>query len=600
MRVRSGSKKDYSMVRIFFRMIREMFRMIPLESCIYCILDILHAGSTVLAVFLMQRFFDSISQLTSGGSFRYVVGTLILFGVGNVANEICNGLANFKTEFLPPKVISGMNRKLHEKIAEVDASEFEDPAFLDYINKARQGIESGFLASLFALTIVTFYLPYYLFMAWYLKELSPSLVPLLLVIFIPVLLGQLIRFRIFKDVEDDIAADRRAMEYYEAVICGRESFKETRLLGAYQYFINLFRGKRDLINKKVIDAEIRNARMEFVLRIITIGGYIGILAILVHELLAGKISAGGFAAVFSSVGIMYGLAEEVFGGVMRYISRNAVSIVNYQKFVDLPIKKTYIQKSDFVPEAEIYLKDVHFRYPGAAKDAVKGVTLSISAGETVAIVGENGSGKSTLVKLIMGLYKPSSGKIFVGGEEVADDNRDTVREKFSAVFQKFQRYSLTLKENVTISDERRRMEGDDDICTACADVDLQIDEKTFPEGIDTVLSREFGGAELSGGQWQRVAAARGLFRRSKIIILDEPTSAIDPLEEAKVYRQFARLSQGKTSIIVTHRIGAAGIADRIIVLKDGMVDDVGSHRELMQRNGFYAFLYKEQAKWYRK
>ncbi len=258
----------------------------------------------------------------------------------------------------------------------------------------------------------------------------------------------------------------------------------------------------------------------------------------------------------------------------------------------------------------IRLEQVSFRYPGAERLAISGVSCEIPQGETVAVVGENGSGKTTLVKLMLGIYQPTEGKVLLHGMDTRDAGSWQARAECSAVFQKFQKYRMTLRENVAISSNfpaekgkknpfgqsRRDTEGT--VEQACQDADVDLEGDAFPDGLETMLSREFGGSDISGGQWQRVASARGLYRRHMLIALDEPTLAIDPIEETRVYRKFAELSEGKTAVIVTHRIGAAQIADRIIVMREGKIDDVGSHDGLMERNGHYAAMFREQAKWY--
>lgn len=587
------------MVKIFRRIIKDIFRVIPGKAVIYCGLDILHAYSIVLAMALTQNFFDHVIMVADGEAIGQMIKALLLFFFGMISMEVCNGLANFKFEFLSPKVLAHMHKELHGKAAKMEAVCYEDPAFLDCIEKAQQGIESGLMASWFVLTIFSFYLPYYIFMAVYLNNLSPFLLMILVFVFLPVILGKLVRFRIYKQVEEEIAPERRAMEYYDGAICERDFFKETRLWGAFDYFFDLFRGALELVNKNLLKAEIKYARMDFILRLLTVGGYIGILFVLVQELLKGKITAGGFAAVFSGVRMMFSLAEEVFGGVMRYISRNAAAIFNYYKFLDLPDSERCNLEEDPSPSKGIEFKDVFFQYPGASKDAIAGVSLFIPAGKIVAIVGENGSGKTTLVKLMLGLYKPKSGSICVNGLDTTVADERKIQGECSAVFQKFQKYRMSLRENVTISDYQKPGETDVLFERACENADLDVSMETFCEGPNTILSREFGGVDLSGGEWQRVATARGLYRDKNILFLDEPTSAIDPLEETRVYRKFAELSQGKTAVIVTHRIGAAQIADFIVVMKEGKIDEVGTHHELLMKGGTYALMYHEQAKWYK-
>jgi len=226
--------------------------------------------------------------------------------------------------------------------------------------------------------------------------------------------------------------------------------------------------------------------------------------------------------------------------------------------------------------------------------------LQVKAGETIAIVGENGAGKTTLVKLMTGIYLPAEGDVKIGGIDTSKISPQFLYSGISGVFQKYQRYKITLEENITISSmeykENEKLKVD--LERAISKSDLIIDEEKFPKGYETMLSREFDGVDLSGGQWQRIAIARGFYRGHNMIVLDEPTAAIDPVEETKIYRKFAEMSKGKTSIIVTHRLGSAKIANRIIVMDNGKISEIGTHEELMEKKGKYAQMYEAQSKWY--
>ena len=642
------------MGKAIFKMICEIFRVIPGLGALQCLLSVLHALSMAMVVVLTQRFFDSAGRVAAGAPASEAVLPLAAFLLGTVAMEACNGLANFPFEFLSPKMLASMNGKLHKKAAEMGAVAYEDPAFLDCLEKAQEGIECGLEAALYMLYVFAFYIPYYAFMAVYLKSLSPWLVLVLLCVFLPVAVSKLLRFRIFAGLEEDADLARRAMGYYEKAICEREFYKDMRLLGAFGYLMALFRQARDAVNRETWKAEVRHARIELFLRLLTVAGYVGILLILVRELLYGRISAGAFAAVFSGMGMMFALAEEVFGGILQTVSQDAASIANYQKFLELPFPESQVQGGQKKPQWEaepngkrkgmlsgmqeqngkapdvpypIRLEDVSFCYPGAERPAICGISCEIPKGETVAVVGENGSGKTTLVKLMLGIYQPTEGRVLLHGMDTREAGSWRARAWCSAVFQQFQKYRMDLWENVAIS-SNFSAEGGNRVCAqarlgqnrkerilgqagpglggkgsaleqACKDAEVDLGGDTFPDGLETMLSREFGGVDISGGQWQRVATARGLYREHKVIALDEPTSAIDPIEETRVYRKFAALSKEKTAIIVTHRIGAAKIADRILVMKEGKVDDVGTHAELMERNGLYAAMFREQAKWYK-
>ena len=218
-----------------------------------------------------------------------------------------------------------------------------------------------------------------------------------------------------------------------------------------------------------------------------------------------------------------------------------------------------------------------FTYPGGGRPALRGVTLALDHGITLALVGVNGAGKTTLAKLLLGLYAPSEGQVIRAGVDTRQAAKEEVRADTSAVFQNFQRYQMTLR-------------------------DGGVPEELWhgPDGLDVMLSREFGNRDLSLGQWQRLAIARGLFRRRGTILLDEPTASIDPLEEQAVYERFMKIAAGRTAIIVTHRLASARLADRILVMDGGRIVEDGTHAELLARRGLYHRMFTAQAAWYRR
>lgn len=235
------------------------------------------------------------------------------------------------------------------------------------------------------------------------------------------------------------------------------------------------------------------------------------------------------------------------------------------------------------------LSNVSFTYPNAKDPALKNISLEIKPGEVLAIVGENGSGKSTLVKLILGLYKPDEGDIeYFGGDQ----------EMKTAVFQNYMNYAMTLAtlaENISIS---RKDLNYEDLNNAVANFGLVLDPQKFFNGINTLLAKEFGGIDLSGGEWQKVAIGRGIYRKFDFIAFDEPTASIDPIEETKIYEKIRSLSKNKTAVIVTHRMASVRFADKIIVMKEGRIVEYGNHESLMALNGEYKRLYTSQIKDY--
>ncbi len=242
------------------------------------------------------------------------------------------------------------------------------------------------------------------------------------------------------------------------------------------------------------------------------------------------------------------------------------------------------------------LIDVTFAYPGSERPVLQGVTLTIEAGERLALVGENGAGKSTLVKLMMGLYRPTSGRILLDGQDVAALPPEQVRERFAAVFQDFVRYWFPIRTNIAFGRLGRATEEEIRHAAELAGAAPFIE--ALPDGYDTLLGRPLGGLDLSGGQWQKLALARALVRNADVVVLDEPTAALDPKAEAEVYRQFSEITRDRTTILISHRLGSARLADRIAVLKGGRLVEVGTHDELVASDGEYARLFQLQAQWY--
>lgn len=317
---------------------------------------------------------------------------------------------------------------------------------------------------------------------------------------------------------------------------------------------------------------------------------------MIYYLLNGSISIGYFAAIFYSLNkLMDTMKEmvELFGTIYE----NANLAGKLYDYLELPEEEG--EDGPVGALESIRLEDVSFRYPYTDRNALDHITLEIEKGSHVAIVGLNASGKTTLVKVLMGLLRPTEGVVSVNEKDSSKYSTKSLTRDISAVFQNFGKYKLSLRENVILSDIKK--EGDDgEIRSKLEEAGFDYQREGISDSLDTMLSKEFNGIDLSGGEWQRLAIARGIYRRNDLIVLDEPTAAIDPIEEANVYRRFDEISKGKTVLTVTHRLGSVKTADRIIVLRGGEVVEDGTHAELMEKEGFYAEMFSAQAKWYQR
>ena len=578
-------KKIYPMV----------FRVKPLaylffsRTCAMLLFACIAANIMVTQIFFDAAYKASIGEIPVFG----VIIALVVFILFRLANDILNALNYFTGEAQVNRIIGHINGEINKKSSQIDPVEFENPQRLDDINKAANGAGTAAIFFFNTTGLILRYATFFVFMGLYLTSLKPTLLLCLVFVFLPTLFSHILRSSVFSKLEDKSAPIRREYEAYDEAASGKNFYKETKNLGAFRYFKNLLAGTIDSLNAAIWGANKKGAAIDLSCTTLSLLGYGGIMFLLLKYLLDGEISVGAFAAVYYAIGMIFGIMEEVvryrIGAIANYFGQ----MRNFLRFLEIPADKR--PEKNISKKEAITIENASFRYPGAECDSLKNINLTVNPGETIAIVGENGAGKTTLVKLLTGLYKPTQGNVKIGGEDANEASYSSLFENVSGVFQKYQKYALTLKENVRIADFSSEKEVEKTLAENKIDAD---DKEAFPYGIETTLSREFGGVELSGGQWQRIAIARGFYRDCDIIVLDEPTAAIDPIEESAIYKKFAEIAKDKTAVIVTHRMGSAKIAKRIIVMKNGEIAEIGAHDELLRSGGIYADMYNAQAGWY--
>ena len=549
--------------------------------------------ATAVGTPVKQYFFEAAGQLSDNHKLGVVIGIGVFWGIFTLSTLLLQGASDLMIEDLGVRLGGFLGRMVNTKAARIEPICYEDSTVLNSVNQAYKGVEqSGEIIQLF-LSLIAFNIPYFLFLSAYIYRIHPVLCLGILLVLLPTLGGQYLRTRYYEKLENCAAPLRRKMDYYQACVADREYAKETRLLGAVYFFRELHEISVLLFQKESWKTERKSSLLELELRMLSLFVYIVILGLMYRYLQMGILGTAAFAAIFTSIDQMFNYMDYVqycIGDISYFLP----VVKNTLNFMKLPERKG---KTVELTHCGIDFDRVSFAYPGNENMILKDVNLSIKEGETIAVVGENGAGKSTFAKLLLGLYLPKDGDVLIGGCSTREIAPNAVFKKSSGVFQNFQRYKMTLRQNISISNS---INGQEEYKLRQVIKEVNLEEKSgeLTDGINTMLAREFGGTDLSGGQWQRIAIGRGLYREHELIVLDEPTASIDPLEETRVYRQFAELAVDKTAIIITHRIGSARLADRIVVMGKGTIAGIGTHEELLENNETYRAMFEAQAQWY--
>ena len=591
-------KKRKSVVYlVLFRVVPFQFKTTPVLDTVVILLGVALGLLMTSNAMAMQYLLDSISDVAkNGGRLLQCLLPMLALAGATIGVELVQGIFNFLADIIFKKSSGKIKVKLFEKLQHIDPAKFEDPSFLDEVNRSIEGMRVMPYFCMSMCICISFYLVYFISVGGYLYSLKPLLLITILLAFIPAMLGHVIRLRVYWKLEQESASVRRAYEYYQKTMCDREFYKETRTLGAFGYFFKLFRNALNIFCKKQWKTEKKASVIQIALDATSFVG-IGISTIILFSaVLAGEISVGAFAAVFTALRAIFGMMRQIICKHIANISQGFGKVANFFNLLDMSVVTGETGVADM--SKGVVLDNVSFTYWGREVPAIKNVSLNVNPKETVAIVGQNGAGKSTLVRLLTGIYRPSEGEVYVGGLSTYRTDPESLFKGISGVFQKVQKYKMTLRDNVILgvpdelagSSNKRKIK---DILT-----EVGFENKEIP--LDTMLSPEYGGIDISGGQWQRLAIARGLYRYHDLIVLDEPTAAIDPIEETNIYYQFKKMSEGKCSVIVTHRIGSVKLADRIIVLDGGEIVETGTHDQLMVLGGKYADMYQAQAQWYER
>lgn len=400
-----------------------------------------------------------------------------------------------------------------------------------------------------------------------------------------------------------------AIHYYHLCSSTEAGIQELRHYELYDYLKARWRAVADSYIYKKNQLTIKHLRANILADFLRSAVYLVILLITAKVIYDNPIMGlGTFTLVYTLSNRLQNSTSMILTEVMRYAVgleylREFFSLDDLEREIDEPIVESKLKKRvhvDRKDNGEIIFENVRFTYPGACEEVLHNISVTIPAGEKVAIVGENGSGKSTFISLLTGMFTPNSGCISIDGKSMETNKRE-LRNKISVIFQDFAHYEGTLRENIIVSDVDA-MKSDEEIIELARTIHVEDVIEDQEKGLDGLLGNLSNkGRDLSGGQWQKVALLRAVYRdKTDIMILDEPTAVLDPLAEAELYRNFAQITGERTTLLISHRLGITKLVDRILVFKDGRIVEDGSHYDLMKQKGHYYEMYQAQASLYQE
>ncbi len=501
---------------------------------------------------------------------------------------------------LAEKVTNRSSVRLMEHAATLDLEDFEDAEFQDQLERARRQT-SGRMTLLGQLFTQAQYIVTVASFAAGLVFYSPWLILLLLVALVPGFLGEAHFNARTYTLDFGRTPERRELDYVRQTAASVETAKEVKIFGLHSFLIDRYRRLAADFYEANRRLALRRAGWGGLFTAIGTAGYYGAYAYIVWRTLAGEFSIGDLTFLAGSFLRLRSLLESLLTGLS---STAAQALYFNDLFSFFDVKPEILSPPDPLPFPQsirqgFVFENVGFIYPGAERWAVRNLSFTLKAGEVLALVGENGAGKTTLVKLLTRLYDPDEGRILLDGHDLREYDLEALRGSMGVIFQDFVRYNFSAGDNIAVG----RIEARDDLARVeRAASRSQADEviERLPGGYDQRIGKRFkNGVELSGGEWQKVAIARAYMREAEVLILDEPTAALDARAEFEVFQRFKELSRGKTAILISHRFSSVRMADRILVLADGKVEAAGTHDELVAQAGRYAELFELQAAGYR-
>ncbi len=562
-------------------------------------LSILSSLLPYLPLLLWRELINNLT-IAVGGSHEAFIKKIWLLTFCYVVFTLLDKLFDTISEFISFKYNDAIQYYLDnlmiDKVTSIDLGFYDSSDLKDKLNNTWTLIHSmknmvSFVFDMFQ-KIIRLVISFSLMLS-----LSFWLFPVVVILCIPSVIGDKKINDIDYQFQREHEKNNRKLEYYKNLFF-EETRQEIHLYNLKDYFSTLYSDLWVYYDKAIHAKNIKVCFLNLVSGLIFILNDIIVYVFSVAKLIAGEIAVGD-VAYYVSLLTQFRFDFTSLCYRINMFGKNSAEISDVRAFVEM---KPLLEKSGTLSPGDhplVEFKNVSFRYPNGDHDVLRNCNFTINFGETIGLVGLNGSGKSTIVKLLCRFYDPTNGQILIDGIDNKEYDIIKLRKLFGVLFQDYVKYSFSLRENVALSDISK-INNTEAIYSACIQSRVNEYVKEWENGIDENLTRRFdpNGKELSGGQWQRVSLSRAFFRDAPIVLLDEPSAALDPVAEHEIFENFAKISKGKSAVLISHRLSSLTLCDKILVLEDGCIIEQGSHKELLDINGRYAYLFNLQANKY--
>jgi ATP-binding cassette subfamily B protein len=582
----------------------EFFKLVwlssPWKTSISFLLRIIRSAMPVALLYVGKLIIDQVVQLNRHGGNHNELWELVAIEFGlAVLTDGLNRAINLLDSLLGDLFSNYTSMRIMRHAATLDLDQFEDSVFYDKLERARQQT----VGRTVLLSQVMSQVQDFISMAFLITGLiafNPWLILLLLIAIIPAFLGESYFNSQNYALTRSQTPERRELDYVRYLGASDETAKEVKIFGLADFVINRFKTLSDKFYSDNSKLAVRRSVWGTFFSILGSIGYYAAYGFIVYQTINGKTSVGSLMFLAGSFRQLSTLMESMLSRFTT-VSQGAIYLNDFLEFFEIKPKITVATNPLPFPnpiKQGFTFENVGFQYHNSEIWANRHLSFILRPGEKLALVGENGAGKTTLVKLLARLYDPTEGRILLDGIDLKAYAIEDLRLNLGIIFQDYLRYQMTLSQNIAVGNIR---EIDNKALIRKAAQESLADSlaEKLPNKYEQWLGRRFNnGVELSGGEWQKVALARAYMKDAQVLILDEPTAALDARAEYEVFQRFAELTKGKSAVLISHRFSTARLADRILVLEKGTVLEIGTHEELLDKNGRYAELFNLQAMGY--